>query len=334
MERTLLANPLLDDGGDDLAALGDPGAPETPQQQPDPAPAPEPEPQVEAQPDAPEQPAEPQPPQGYIPASRYREVASERKALKAQLEEATRTAQAMRAQLEAMQRGQPPMQPQGVQPQAVEKPDPEPDKSQNYVEWLEWKDRQHERRFREVESWKQEQAQVQRVQQERMQLAAAVVPQIEQYRQTAPDYDKALTFARDRLAQQVVTSGYNPMMAPQAIETFETQLAQFAMAWGVNPAALMHATAKAWGYGAQPDADGDDDAAPAAERPRDATGRFLPTQTAAAKPAPAPVKSLGNASGAAAAGQVTLEAWNKMNETQQAAALRKDPTIERRLLGG
>jgi hypothetical protein len=242
-------------------------------------------------------------------------------------------AQQLRAQIEAMQRGGPSQLSQVSQP-APEKPDPEPDKAQNYVEWLEWRDRQNEKRFREVETWRQQQAQVQQQQAERMQLAAHIAPQIQQFRSEAPDYDQALDHARNTIAQRVVTAGYNPAMAPQAVETFETQLAQFATAWGMNPAPLMYAAAKAWGYGAKADDDGIE-VETEQERPRDAQGRFAPAAAAQPpKPAPPVVKSIGNASGAAAAGKITLSAWNNMSDREQAAILKRDPGFENRLLRG
>ena len=331
MERALLSDPVNDDDID-MVALGHPDAPEPPPQQQEPA-APEPEAPAAEPEAAPEQAqtAEPQPPAGFIPASRFKEVREKQKAAERQAQEAMQAAAQLRAQVEAMQRGQQPPQAQA----APEKPDPEPDKAQNYVEWLEWKDRQHERRFRETEQWRQQQEQVQRAQAEKMQLAAAISPMIQEFRSQAQDYDQALNFARDRLARQVVTAGYNPAMAPQAIETFETQLAQFAMAWGLNPAPLMYQAAKAWGYGAQPSDDDGDDGVDA--RPRDASGRFLPVQTAPAKPAPAPapVRSIGNAPGAPSGGAMTLERWNQLSDAQQVAFEAKHGRAAvNRLLGG
>ena len=338
-----MSNPIFDDGGDDLAALGHPDAavdtskPHFAEEKPAPEPAVEAEVEVEAAPveqPVAEQLGEEKPPQGYIPASRFREVREKQKAADKAAAEALAAAQSMRARLEALERGQQaPQAPQAVA--APEKPDPEPDKTQNYVEWLEWRDRQNEKRFREVETWRQQQAQAQQVQSERMQLAAAIAPQIQQYRSEAPDYDQALEHARNRLAQQVVTAGYNPAMAPQAIETFETQLASFATAWGINPAPLMYAAAKAWGYGAKPDAEDDGIEVDTTERPRDDKGRFVQAAPPAPAEPPKPVpKSLGNAAGAATGGKITLKDWNAMNDRQQMAILRKDPTFENRLLRG
>lgn len=323
-----MSDPVNDDDID-MVALGHPDAPEPAPQQQEPA-APEPEAQTEA-PEAPEQPTEPQPPAGFIPASRFKEVREKQKAAERQAQEAMQAAAQMRARLEALERGQ-----QAPQAQAApEKPDPEPDKAQNYVEWLEWRDRQNEKRFREVENWRQEQARVQQQQAAEMQLAAAISPMIQQFRAQAPDYDQALGYFREQLTQKVATSGQNPAMAPQVIHAFETQLAQFATAWGLNPAPLMYQAAKAWGYGAQAADDDGDDAGDT--RPRDASGRFLPVQTAAAapKPAPAPVRSLGNAAGAPSGGAMTLERWNQLSDAQQVAFEAKHGRAAvNRLLGG
>ena len=344
MERTDLANSIFNDGGDDLAALGHPDAavdtskPHFVEERPDPLPEPAVEAEAEAAPaaeqPAAEQPGEEKPPQGYIPASRYKEVREKQKAAEKAAAEALAAAQSMRARLEALERGQQaPQAPQAVA--APEKPDPEPDKTQNYVEWLEWRDRQNEKRFREVETWRQQQAQAEQAQSERMQLAAAIAPQIQQYRAEVTDYDAGLEFARNRIAQQVVTAGYNPAMAPQAIETFETQLASFATAWGINPAPLMYAAAKAWGYGAKSEADDDGIEVDTTERPRDDKGRFVPQQPVAPAAPPKPVpKSLGNAAGAATGGKITLSDWNRMSDREQTAILKRDPTFENRLLRG
>lgn len=112
------------------------------------------------------------------------------------------------AELEAQLRQpapQPAQQSQQQHSKAMEA-DPEPSKATQHTQWLEWKQRQHEREFQELKAWRDGEVQ-QRQAQQVAHAADAAQDYLEQaektYSDINPDYMPAVTHARQKYAESL-----------------------------------------------------------------------------------------------------------------------------------
>lgn len=191
-----------------------------------------------------------------------------------------------------------------AQPQPVEKDDPEPDKTQDFAGWVDWTARQVQKRTAKLEQEHQQESQ-RRQQTEREQadmatLVAAIAPHEAQFRAQTPDYDHAAQHVRLDAYNRALANGAAPQQAAQISQQLLAMTAKVALAWDLNPAAMVYAISRERGFqGQQPQLGQQPNGG---TPPRDENGRFLPTQE---QPAKVPPKSLGSMTGSPG-GRITI----------------------------
>lgn len=203
-----------------------------------------------------------------------------------------------------------------AQPQPVEKDDPEPDKTQDFAGWVDWTARQVQKRTARLEQEHQQETQ-RRQQTEREQadlatLAAAVAPHEAQFRSQTPDYDHATQHARLDAYNRALTNGAAPQHAAKISHDLMAMTARLALAWDINPAAMVYAISRERGFQGQQPQPGQPQPN-GGTPPRDENGRFLPTQEQT--PTKVPPKSLGSVSGSPG-GRVTINDIESMSEKE------------------
>jgi hypothetical protein len=254
---------------------------------------------------------------GYVREEALREAREEAKRVR---EEARQSQARLAGRLDELYR----LQEQAARPQpdqAPAKPDPEPDKQNNLADWLEWKARDTERQVQSLAQREQQSAQ-QRQWQEQSQaemqaLGAQIAPHVMSFRQQVPDYDQAAQHAQMTVYNTVLSNGAPPAQAAKMTQDLIAHTAKVALAWGVNPAAMMYQLAGATGYRSpqqpmlQPQAQAQAPEPNGQEQPqRDEQGRFIGGQAPREPP-----KSLGNMSGGPG-GRVSLNDLDRMSDNE------------------
>ncbi len=110
------------------------------------------------------------------------------------------------------------------------------------------------------------------------QLAQTARSDVQQFKAATPDYDDARLFYWNQRGPELMALGYSQDQAVQMIEQDELSITQIALQRGQSPAATLYTIAKTRGYqgkAAEADAVPPAEVDGAAERMRDATGKFV-----------------------------------------------------------
>jgi len=139
---------------------------------------------------------------------------------------------------------------QAIQNQPKPNDDPEPNKTEDREEWLEWKSRQLEKTVSSINEWKQTQEN-QRQQNELIQSAIQEFTGYEErFKAKAPDYDQAAAFYQAKVKDSIMT--LNPQLNEAQVNQIMTkQLLTIGSTFanqGLDPAEAIYNIAKRQGF--------------------------------------------------------------------------------------
>ena len=124
--------------------------------------------------------------------------------------------------------------------------DPEPSKQEDYEQWLEWKDRQIEKKVSEIEAWKNTQEQST----QQKQLWEGAIKEFQhfenEFQKKTPDYEDASEFMKKRLYDSIslTNDDLSPAQVNQKITDYILKTASKAAADGYNPAETLYRLSK------------------------------------------------------------------------------------------
>lgn len=187
-------------------------------------------------------------PEGYVPHAALHQARLQAKQLQDALEEANRKLGAVDSLKEQIMEIR-----NTKQTQQEQSEDPKPDKDEDPLAYLEWQNRQMQKKLDAIEAAKNaEDEQAEQVTQSQAQLnqfMTNVREQVLEFEKTQPDYGKAFEFAVEkRMAEYEAMGVTDPQVKQQMFDREVMQVAATAMQNGLNPGASMYALAKSWGY--------------------------------------------------------------------------------------
>ena len=128
----------------------------------------------------------------------------------------------------------------------IEDTDPEPDKGEQYEEWLEWKDRTIEAKVTKVSEWQKKQES----QQEQQNIWNGAVKEFQgfeaAFQKNTPDYEAAASHMKDRLADsyKLVNPNLTQQQVDSQVSNYILRNAAAAAQDGYNPAESLYNQAK------------------------------------------------------------------------------------------
>lgn len=124
--------------------------------------------------------------------------------------------------------------------------DPEPSKQEDYEQWLEWKDRQNERKIADIERWKENEVKAR----EHNTLWNGAIKEFQQYenafQKDMPDYEQAAEHLKSRLKDSIslVSDHLSPQEVDKAVSEYILKSAAKAVSEGYNPAESLYRMSK------------------------------------------------------------------------------------------